>query len=295
MGNYYIGTSGFSYRDWEGPFYPQNLGKEEYLSYYAQHFSFVELNFTYYRRPEAPVMEKMIKKVPPGFLFSVKAHKSLTHERGAGWKEEVERFTEGIFPLVEGECLAGVLLQFPYSFHYTRENRTYLAGLCSRLADGGSSLARGSGGATEGSPTSAEAHTLPLFTEFRNAEWIKESVREELADRSIGFVITDTPKLRNLPQPENTVTSEYAYLRLHGRNEDNWWTGDNTSRYDYLYSRQELQEFLPLLRSILNGSTRLFIAFNNHHKGQAVKNALMLREMIDPHTESNLNGVSNGI
>ncbi|MFO7848536.1 MAG: DUF72 domain-containing protein, partial [Spirochaetia bacterium] len=136
MGNYYIGTSGFSYRDWEGPFYPPHLGKEEYLSYYSRHFSFVELNFTYYRPPDAPVMEKMTTRVPEGFLFSVKAHKSLTHERKAAWKDETDAFIEGIAPLAEGDKLAGVLLQFPYSFHYTRENRTYLADLCSRLAGG---------------------------------------------------------------------------------------------------------------------------------------------------------------
>jgi uncharacterized protein YecE (DUF72 family) len=262
----YIGTSGFSYADWRGPFYPESLAKEEFLPYYAERFPFVELNFTYYRQPSARAVERMIEKTPDSFLFTVKAHKSLTHERetdeGGGQVQEaaVQSYLEGIRPLLEGERLGGILLQFPYSFHYNAENRSYLAALCDSLSKHG---------------------PLPLLIEFRNAEWSGESVIREFESRGMGSVVTDQPKLKNLPEGRAVITGKTAYFRLHGRNKENWWTGDSTGRYDYLYRREELKEFLPLLRELSKNSSRLFIAFNNHYKGQAVENAFLLKKLIE--------------
>ncbi len=262
----FIGTSGFSYADWRGPFYPESLAKEEFLPYYAEHFPFVELNFTYYRQPSARAIERMVEKTPDSFLFTIKAHKSLTHERerdeGGGkiQEEAVQSYLEGIEPLIQGKRLGGVLLQFPYSFHYNAENRTYLARLCDSLV---------------------KDRPIPLLIEFRNAEWSGESVSREFESRGIGTVVTDQPKLKNLPERPTVLTGETAYFRLHGRNEKNWWSGDNTSRYDYFYSREELEEFLPMLRELSKNSSRLFIAFNNHYKGQAVENAFLLKKLIE--------------
>ncbi len=260
MGTYYIGTSGFSYADWVGPFYPAGLKKTDFLPYYAERFPFVELNFTYYRQPAAGAMEKLISKTPSHFLFSVKAHGSMTHEREDEWKVHTGTFLEGIAPLAEAGSLAGVLLQFPYSFHYTKENRYYLASLTEELHRKGD---------------------LPLLVEFRNNEWGDAQVNDELRERGIGKVVTDTPQLRNLPETEKVCTAQTAYLRLHGRNSENWWTGDNTSRYDYRYSESELNELLPIILDLLESAGRLFIAFNNHHKGQAADNALMLRSILE--------------
>ena len=133
MGRIVIGTSGYSYKDWKGVFYPEDLSSKDYLSYYSKHFSSVELNFSYYKQPEASHLERMLLKTEDDFLFTVKAHQSLTHDRGDGWKEEGRRFIEGISPMAAAKQLAAVLLQFPYSFHYTRENRIYLARLCEFL------------------------------------------------------------------------------------------------------------------------------------------------------------------
>jgi uncharacterized protein YecE (DUF72 family) len=269
MGTYYIGTSGFSYADWLGPFYPEGLKKTEFLPYYAERFPFVELNFTYYRQPAAAAMEKLIARTPSGFLFSVKAHGSMTHEREEDWKRSTATFLEGISPQVEAESLAGVLLQFPYSFHYTKENRYYLASLTEEMQG---------------------REELPLLVEFRNNEWSGPRVDEELRRRGVGKVVTDTPQLRNLPETEPVCTAPTSYLRLHGRNKENWWTGDNTSRYDYRYSESELNELLPVIQGLMSSARRLFIAFNNHHKGQAADNALMLRDML----EKRLDGQSDG-
>jgi len=256
MGQLAVGTSGFSYRDWVGPFYPKELPQREFLRYYSRTFSFVELNFSYYRQPESGMIEQLRRKVPGSFQFSIKAHSSITHDRGAEWKAECERFQKGIEPLVSNHQCAGVLMQFPYSFHYTRENRLYLDAVLEKLRE------------------------LPLLVEFRNAEWKQDKVFEGLKDRSVGLVLTDMPELENLPVFEPRVTSDISYLRFHGRNKAAWWTGDNISRYDYLYSREELEEKLPDLRALLDSSRRLYLAFNNHHKGQAVQNALQILQLL---------------
>ena len=260
MGNVYIGTSGFSYRDWVGPFYPEGLQKGEFLSYYARRFSFTELNFTYYRMPGAETFVRMLEKVPEGFRFTVKAPGSLTHERGEGWKKECAAYTQALEPLRQAEALAGVLLQFPYSFHYSAENREYLAALIDELS---------------------EPRELPLFAEFRNDEWEHKSVLEGLQARGVGLVVTDQPDLPRLPGLRRAVTADRAYFRFHGRNKENWWTGDNTSRYDYLYAKEELEERLPDLLAMQKQSSHLYIAFNNHHKGQAVQNAFEFAQLIE--------------
>ncbi|SRR6056297_3929644 len=275
MGQCYIGTSGFSYRDWVGHFYPEQLQQKEFLSYYSSRFDFVELNFTYYRQPTPQVLKKMLNSVPSNFLFTLKAHQSITHERENNWQRSVEEFLRGIQPLNESGQCGGILLQFPYSFHYTPENRRYLAKVTAALQAKPTNIQKG----REVTPSGGTSP--PLLIEFRNRDWEKGHVFEEMKDRGLGLIITDHPDLKNLPQTSNIVTSNTAYIRFHGRNRENWWSGDNVSRYDYLYSRKELEERLPDVLSMRKHSKRLFVAFNNHHKGQAAQNALLFTELMD--------------
>ncbi len=256
VGEILIATSGFSYSDWRGDFYPQTLRREEFLSYYAAVFPFTELNFTYYRQPQAAALAAMAERTPPSFRFSVKLHQSLTHEIGDRWEEDAELFLRGVEPLAERDRLAGLLAQFPFSFHYTGENRTYLDRLARRY---------------EG---------LPLFVEFRNREWQRESVFEEMDRRGLHHVIVDEPALEGLPETVLRVTGDRAYVRFHGRNHANWWSGDAVSRYDYRYSADELKEWLPKLKGIERQTRLLLVAFNNHYKGKAAGNALQLKELL---------------
>lgn len=280
MGSIIVGTSGFSYDDWVGPFYPPDLPQSEFLSYYAKHFSMTELNFSYYRQPSAQTIEAMIERTPASFRFSIKAHRSMTHDVAGGWRSEVDRFTDGIAPLVEQDRLLGVLLQFPYRFRYTVGNRRYLASLCKSL------------------------ERLPLFLEFRHKEWQRESVYEQMNDMGLGLVFTDMPTLRGLPEspvkasagaerpeeqepetaaedaPDLLVPGGHGYIRFHGRNEQNWWEGDNTSRYDYRYSEEELASWLPVISALTRQTTLLVVAFNNHANGNAVANARQLMRLL---------------
>ena len=255
MGRILIGTSGYSYADWVGPFYPPGTRQADFLAFYCSQFDLTELNFTYYRQPEASSLQRMAAVAGDHFLFSVKAHKTLTHETQVAFHGEVATFLRGIEPLRETGKLGVVLLQFPYSFHYTSNNRRYLERLCGELS-------------------------LPLAIEFRNSEWQRDSVYAGLRQRNIATVNVDEPQLHKLPTPSSVVTSDIAYVRFHGRNEQAWWSGDNVSRYDYLYEDDELNEWIPRITELAEKAGTVLIVFNNHSRGQAVQNARRIRELI---------------
>jgi len=251
-----IGTSGFSYKDWVGPVYPPGTPAKNFLSLYAQEFNFTELNFSYYRQPDPRTLDRMVYITPDDFLFAIKAHKSITHEISTDFSENIKLFKQGIAPLIQASKLGAVLIQFPYSFHYTAESRKHLLAICEGF---------------EG---------LPAAVEFRNSEWQRDSVYKGLAEHNIAFVNVDEPGLKGLPKPTDIVTSQISYVRFHGRNKKQWWTGDNASRYDYLYTDEELSEWIPRITKVAKKSTKTIIAFNNHWKGQAVTNAKRIREML---------------
>jgi len=259
----YIGTSGYSYKDWEGVLYPPGTRQTDYLSIYSQEFNVAELNYSYYRMPDANAGRKMVEQTSDNFILSVKAHKSLTHEYAlSNLDTNCGIFLDGIAPFAEANKLGAALLQFPYSFHYTKENRVYLDTLCKRMSE------------------------VPLCVEFRNDKWLTDSVYRELGSRDIGFVNVDEPAIKGLPKPDSLVTSGIGYIRFHGRNIENWWSGDNVSRYDYCYSEDELKEWMPSIERIMQHARILLVVFNNHSKGQAVRNARQLRDLyIDKNTD----------
>lgn len=261
MAEILIGTSGYYYQDWVGPVYPENTKKEEFLGYYSRIFPFCELNFSYYQMPRRSRLINLMNSSPKDFRFAVKAHKSLTHERSPHPEEYASEFYHAVTALADENRLAAVLLQFPYSFHHTTENRKYLAALVDQLKG------------------------LPLCVEFRNREWMLEKVYDGFKERGACFVQTDLPELDNLPLPTSTVTSDIGYIRFHGRNNDNWWDGDNTSRFDYLYNDHELQSWICRIEEMASKVSSLFIAFNNHHKGQAVQNAMQIYNLLKEHTD----------
>jgi uncharacterized protein YecE (DUF72 family) len=256
MAKVLVGTSGYSYNDWVGPVYPEGTAKQDFLSLYSREFPIVELNFSYYQQPSARTLQRMISTTPDGFLFALKAHRSMTHEIGESWERDIEEFRSGIQPLRETGRLAAVLLQFPYSFAYAPESRTRLATLCERL-DG-----------------------LPIAVEFRKSDWMKEQVFAGLRERGVSLVSVDEPDLPRLVSPSAETTGSFGYVRFHGRNTAAWWTGDNASRYDYLYSPSELREWIDRIRAILERVPLLLLFFNNHWRGNAAKNAREMRLLL---------------
>ena len=252
-----IGTSGYYYDDWKGLFYPDNMAKKDYLKYYSEHFHTLELNYTYYRLPDIKQSQSMIARTGPDMTFAVKAHREMTHKITENSISSITpRFLDGIGPFIDNNCLGSILLQFPQSFHYNDNNRIYLKRLIQYLLP------------------------APLSVEFRNKNWLKESVYRNLSDLNTGFVCVDEPELPSLIPKIKIVTSDTGYIRFHGRNRDKWYGTDSRSRYDYLYSEQELREWLPFIKDMMEKTKRLFIFFNNHAKSQAVTNAGMLINLL---------------
>lgn len=253
----FIGTSGYSYDDWLGYFYPPKLPRSKMLEYYAQEFPFTEVNSSFYALPSPKMCEGLAKKTPANFVFTVKAHKSMTHERPGNVEEFAKRFLFALQPLLGAGKLGAVLLQFPYSFHNTPENRRYLAKL------------------------NALFSTVPAVVEFRHHTWTGKATWDFLRELGLGYTCVDEPALKGLVRPAVVCTAPVAYVRFHGRNAAKWWNHEQAyERYDYLYTEEELREWVPGIKSLAAEAERVFVAFNNHYRGQAVINARMLREML---------------
>ena len=252
-----IGTSGFSYEDWVGPVYPDDLLKGDWLSYYATEFPTCELNFSFYRIPDARTLERMAVKVPEGFRFSVKAFRGITHER----KEpgpQIERFTKALAPLVDAGKFACVLIQFPHSFHAEEENRDYVKRVREGFGD------------------------LPAVVEFRSREWVGERTFDDLRALGLGFCCVDQPPLKSLVPPVAVATGPVAYVRFHGRNSAKWWRHREAwERYDYTYTDDELGEWVPKIRELDVEAPLTLVYMNNHWQGQAVGAARQLRLLME--------------
>jgi len=127
MAEILIGTSGYSYHEWVGPVYPEGTKQKDYLPCYAGLFPTVELNFSYYKMPEAKNLSKMLIDGGPNLTFAIKAHQTLTHKIDSNnWEENAKTYLTAIEPMLEAKRLEAVLFQFPYSFQYSDDNRRYL-------------------------------------------------------------------------------------------------------------------------------------------------------------------------
>lgn len=256
-----VGTSGYSFADWVGPFYPTGTRSADFLSYYSRHFSAVEVNSTYYRVPNARMLERMEQKTPDGFRFMVKLNQAMTHESSTD-PALYREFLAALQPLKDAGKYDGLLAQFPWGFKRTLDHRRHLVALRELLAG------------------------EPLFVEFRHDSWLTPELEPSLREHRIGFCSVDEPQLPGLIPPVTMVTSEDAYVRFHGRNAANWWgregagerrTGD---RYDYDYGEGELREWVRKVAQLADQARRTYLFFNNCHAGQAARNAKLMQELL---------------
>ncbi len=250
-----IGTSGFSFADWKGPFYPKSLPDTYLLPFYCNYFDTVELNSTYYRMPTLSFIDGLARKTPDGFMFIVKLHQSMTHGRDAD-ASDYRKFAEALRPLEDSGRLGGVLAQFPWSFRYNRTALSYVMSLGENL------------------------RSQKLFVEFRHKDWLRKDVLSAMQDASVGYVTVDEPNLSGLVPPVEHVTSDAAYTRLHGRNARTWW-GGGSERYHYNYSAEELQEWVRKVRRMARKAAAVYVFFNNCHAGHAARNAMLMKRMLE--------------
>jgi uncharacterized protein YecE (DUF72 family) len=267
----FVGTSGYSFADWVGPFYPPGTRAGDFLAHYARHFAAVEVNATYYRVPPPAAMAAMERKSPPGFRFVVKVNQAMTHERLLA-PALVRDFRAALEPLKEAGKFDGLLAQFPWGFRRTEANEAHLDRL--RLALGED----------------------PLFVEFRHDSWAGAGVADRLRAAGLGFCAVDEPELEGLMPPVTHLTAADAYVRFHGRNARNWWGGAPAKsgpaargqaapappgdRYDYDYRADELREWVEKVRDLANQARRTYLFFNNCHAGQAARSAKRMQQLL---------------
>jgi uncharacterized protein YecE (DUF72 family) len=258
-----FGTAGWSYPDWDGTVYPaRTAARFDHLAYLARFLDCVEVNASFYRIPRRTTAMSWVNRVAfkKEFLFTIKLWRGFTHglDLPAGEiRASAEDFVDFLEPLKEAGRLGGLLVQYPYSFHRTQENRERLEETLDRF------------------------NAFPLVVEVRHDSWMEDRFLETLRDRGVGFCNIDQPALsRNIPTTAH-VTSNVAYMRLHGRNRQQWFKEEagRDERYDYLYSEEELSTLMGMIQK-MQGAGEVFVVANNHARGQALANTLELKSSL---------------
>jgi uncharacterized protein YecE (DUF72 family) len=286
-----IGTSGWNYPSgrgtWNGIFYPPSRGRAkgfDELSFYAEHFNTVEVNSTFYGQPRPEVSRAWAERTPTGFEFSVKLYQKFTHPKmfkqayvkgvadGDAAAEalldvlakpnqsDLDEFRRGVDPLASSGKMGALLAQFPPSFKSDEPSRDYLAWLLHAFA--GYSVA----------------------VELRHATW-SDTLGDTLAllnASGAALVQIDEPKFRlSIRQNQLPNTRGFYYMRLHGRNAAQWWTHDKAEdRYNYLYSADEVSEFVATLDGAREIVRKVYLYTNNHFSAKSVANAAMIKKQL---------------
>jgi uncharacterized protein YecE (DUF72 family) len=191
------------------------------------------------------------------FKFTAKLHRKFTHELGAATQNDEREFRNGIDPLAEADRLGPLLLQ--WSFKNGQENREHLAKLIGQF------------------------RRYALVLEVRHSSWNRPEVLEWLEEKGVGFCNIDQPLFHNSIKPSGVSTSPIGYVRLHGRNYENWFTENArpSDRYDYLHSLDELEPWVDRIRVVSKQSLESYVITNNHYLGQAVVNALDIKALLE--------------
>src|SRR5215475_5230231 len=253
-----IGPAGWSYKDWEGVVYPQKPGKSfDPLAYLARFFDTIEINSSFYRPPAPTTTKSWATRVAANkkFVFTAKLHRVFTHERGKATKKDEKEYRQGMDVLAKAGKLGAVLLQFPWSFKNTPDDRVYLGKLLEKFSD------------------------YPLVLEVRHRSWNSPEVYEWLTERGVGICNIDQPVFAKSIRPAALTTSPVGYVRLHGRNYQNWFRekAPRDERYNYLYSHDELEPWLKRIKEVAQETRETYVITNNHFRGQAIVNALELK------------------
>jgi len=264
-----VGTCAWSDHE---DYYPPGLPPRERLTYYARHFSLVEVDSTFYRLQPARFFAGWAARTPPDFRFNVKAYGALTrHHREPHPGEEdlmevFKRFAESVEPLREAGKLGALHFQFPPWFTCTEESREWVQVCREFFAD------------------------QVVAVEFRHRSWFTEENREETlrflrAIRAV-HVACDAPQVGSgtVPRVVAVTDPRLAIVRFHGRNTKTWYIkGARTTaeRFDYLYSKEELAEWLDPIRQVLaQEAEEVHLLMNNNRSNYAVRNALDLMELL---------------
>jgi uncharacterized protein YecE (DUF72 family) len=224
----------------------------------------VEINNSFYRpiRPEYARLWVKVVESNPRFLFSAKLHQNFTHGRQIDVDQAAE-FREGLRPIAKAGRLGALLMQFPWSFRFTSENRAFLIQLRRTF------------------------HEFPLVAELRHASWLAEEAQGTLIDYKIGFCNIDQPAHTAAMPPTALLTSGIGYVRLHGRNPENSVAAYRTdatrqAQHDYLYNGDEIAQWRLRIEKFRKFAGRTMVIFNNDPRGKSMVNALQMQYLYDP-------------
>ena len=272
----YVGTAGWSYKDWEGIVYPAQIKKSQHpVEYMAQYFDMLEVNTSFYGhiKPEwGKLWCRKARAANREFLFTAKLNRAFTHSPIAVTESTSaetirvgpndERWAKaGFDSIAEEDMLGAVLAQFPISFKNTDRNRDYLDGVIEKFRQ------------------------YPLVVEVRHNSWTNEGTLRYFVQQHVAFCNIDQPLLGKAITPSAQVTSAIGYLRLHGRNYDQWFDSDSSAdRYNYLYTRPELEKWKERVDAVAVKARKTFVVTNNHFEGKAAVNALQLKSMLSGDT-----------
>jgi len=271
--NIRVGTAGWSYKDWEGIFYPPGMQRRKTppLEYLARFFDTTEINTSFYG-PLKPELAKLwcrkVAAVNPNFLFTAKLYRAFTHSPLAVMEptsaatirptdEDETRTREGLDAIAGTGRLGALLIQFPVSFKNTALNREYLDRLLRQFIE------------------------YPRVVEVRHSSWNDAETLAAFTQNGIGFCNIDQPLLGRSLAPTEHVTAPIAYVRLHGRNYSEWFDSDNRNdRYNYLYKEKELEGWKARIENVAERAQTTYVITNNHFESKAGVNALELKAMV---------------
>ncbi len=251
--NVEIGTSGWSYKEWEGIFYPDS--KTSKLKHYSRVFSTAEVDSTFYAVPTKGLVFGWAKNTQENFEFSLKLPRTITHEKklklGEGAEIDLKNFLALLEPLRVARKLGPLLIQLPPSFN-REANREDLEEFLRAL------------------PTKKKDGDYKFAIEFRNKSWLSDNDLHSLLSKyNVSNAIVDEPLM---PVDLSVTSREFAFLRWHGRGKRPW--------YDYRYSEEELDPWVERVRKISTKTRKVYGYFNNHFHGNAVVNGLEFLEKL---------------
>jgi uncharacterized protein YecE (DUF72 family) len=239
-----LGTSGWSYKEWIGPFYTKE--DKSMLRAYTKVFKTVEIDSTFYRYPSKGTVMGWTKYSPEDFVYVAKLPKLITHEKkldlAQGIQEDLDKFIELMEPLWTSGKLGCILIQLPPKFDYKpNELEDFFKILPSQIK---------------------------FSVEFRDLSWMREETWELLTKYNVAYTIVDEPLL----PPETHLTADFAYFRWHGKGQRPW--------YNYRYDVEELEPWVPKVKKAAEEVGTVYGYFNNHYHGYAVENCLQILEML---------------
>jgi uncharacterized protein YecE (DUF72 family) len=268
-----VGTAGWSYKDWEGVFYPPGMSrrKQHPLLLVARCFDMVEINSSFYGhiKPEiAKLWARIVSDANPSFVFTAKLHRSFTHSPHFAVEptsaasirpndEDEKLAREGLEALAGTGKFGALLIQFPVSFKNTALNREYLETLLRQFIE------------------------YPRAVEVRHSTWNNPETIAYFSERNVSFCNIDQPQIGRSLEPTSYVTSAVGYVRLHGRNYDQWFEAEKCAdRYNYLYKTTELAGWRERVADIAEKARVTFVVTNNHFEAKAGVNALQLKHLL---------------